>query len=133
MAHIYDTARQFLASGSINLATQTIGVTLVNTTLYTFNAGHDMLNDIPVAARIATSSLSNVAVSSGRLDADNLNIATVAVNSVINGVVLFVSTANSSTSPLLFIQSEGTGFPLTPDGGTVTITFPSSDPFILKV
>jgi len=27
----------------------------------------------------------------------------------------------------------GTGFPLTPDGGTVTITFPTTDPFILKV
>jgi hypothetical protein len=133
MAHVYDSARQYFASGSINLATATIGVTLVNTTLYTFNAAHDMLNDIPVAARIATSSLSNVAVSSGRLDADNLDIATVAVNSVINGVVLFISTADSSTSPLLFIQSEGVGFPATPDGGTVTVNFEATDPFIMKI
>ena len=133
MAHIYDTARQFFATGSINLATATIGVTLVNTTLYTFNAEHDNLNDIPVAARIASSSLSNVAVSSGRLDADNIDIPSVAVNSVINGVVLFVSTANSSTSTLLFIQSEGVGFPATPDGGTVTVNFEASDPFILKI
>tara|TARA_R100001086_G_scaffold155291_1_gene82932 strand:+ start:65 stop:466 length:402 start_codon:yes stop_codon:yes gene_type:complete len=133
MAHVYDNARQYFASGSINLNTAVIGVTLVNTTLYTFSAAHDFLNDIPVAARIATSSLTNVAVASGRLDADNLSIATVAVNSVVNGMVLFVSAADSSKAPLLFIQSEGTGFPLTPDGGTVTITFPSSDPFILKV
>ena len=133
MAHIYDNARQYFASGSINLATSTIGVTLVNTTLYTFSAAHDFLNDIPTAARIATSSLTNVAVASGRLDADNLKISAVAVNSVINGMVLFVSATDSSKAPLLFIQSEGTGFPLTPDGGTVTITFPSSDPFILKV
>ena len=133
MAHIYDNARQYFASGSINLATATIGVTLVNTTLYTFSAAHDFLNDIPTAAIIATSSLTNVAVASGRLDADNLNISAVAVNSVINGMVLFVSATDSSKAPLLFIQSEGTGFPLTPDGGTVTITFPSSDPFILKV
>ena len=104
MAHVYDSARQYFASGSINLATQTLGVTLVNTTLYTFNAGHDMLNDIPVASRIATSSLTNVAVSSGRLDADNLDIA-----------------------------SEGVGFPATPDGGTVTVNFQASDPFILKI
>ena len=133
MAHIYDNARQYFASGSINLATATIGVTLVNTTLYTFSAAHDFLNDIPTAGRIATSSLTNVAVASGRLDADNLNISAVAVNSVINGMVLFVSATDSSKAPLLFIQSEGTGFPLTPDGGTITITFPSSDPFILKV
>ena len=133
MAHIYDNARQYFASGSINLATATIGVTLVNTTLYTFSAAHDFLNDIPTAARIATSSLTNVAVASGRLDADNLNISAVAVNSVINGMVLFVSATDSSKAPLLFIQSEGTGFQLTPDGGTITITFPSSDPFILKV
>jgi len=133
MAHVYDTARQFFATGSINLATATIGVTLVNTTLYTFSAAHDNLNDIPVAARIASSSLSNVAVSSGRLDADNIDIPSVAVNSVINGVVLFISTANSSTSTLLFIQSEGVGFPATPDGGTVTVNFEASDPFILKI
>ena len=133
MAHVYDSARQYFASGSINLATQTVGVTLVNTTLYTFDAGHDMLNDIPVGARIATSSLTNVAVSSGRLDADNLDIASVAVNSVINAVVLFAATADSSTSPLIFTQSEGAGFPATPDGGTVTVNFQASDPFILKI
>ena len=133
MAHVYDNARQYFASGSINLNTAVIGVTLVNTTLYTFSAAHDFLNDIPVAARIATSSLTNVAVASGRLDADNLDIASVAVNSVINAVVLFISTANSSTSPLLFIQSEGVGFPATPDGGTVTVNFESSDPFIMKI
>ena len=74
-----------------------------------------------------------MAVSSGRLDADNLDIATVAVNSVINAVVLFISTANSSTSPLLFIQSDGVGFPATPDGGTVTVNFQATDPFILKI
>ena len=45
MAHVYDNARQYFASGSINLATATIGVTLVNTTLYTFNAGHDFLSN----------------------------------------------------------------------------------------
>tara|TARA_Y100001938_G_C8094922_1_gene437469 strand:+ start:3484 stop:3882 length:399 start_codon:yes stop_codon:yes gene_type:complete len=132
MAHIYDTFRQFLANGSVNLATQTIGITLVNTTLYTFNAAHDHLNDIPVAARIASTSLTNVQVSSGRLDADNITL-TVAANSSINGVVLFVSTANSSTSPLMFIQSEGATFPVNPDGGQINITFPSSDPFILKI
>lgn len=133
MAHVYDSARQYLAVGSVDLSSVTLGVTLVNTTLYTFDAGHSTLADIPVAAQIATSSLSNVAVASGRVAADNLDIESVAVNSVINGVVLFVSTADSSTSPLIFIQSEGVGFPATPDGGTVTVNFETSDPFILKV
>ena len=48
-------------------------------------------------------------------------------------IIFSLAGKHSSKAPLLFIQSEGTGFPLTPDGGTVTITFPSSDPFILKV
>ena len=47
--------------------------------------------------------------------------------------IFYVATANSSTSPLIFIQSEGTGFPLTPDGGTINVIWENSDPFILKV
>ena len=57
MAHVYDTARQFLANGSVDLATQTIGVTLVNTTLYTFSAAHEFLSDIPTAAQVSLKSL----------------------------------------------------------------------------
>ena len=91
-----------------------------------------MLSDIPAVAMQGTNqTLANVAVSSGRVDADNISI-TLAGNPV-NAVVLYVASANSSTSPLLFIQSEGSGFPTTPDGGTFTVTFASSDPFIMKV
>jgi len=138
MAQIYDSGRQYLAVGSVDLSSVTLKISLVNTTAdansgYTFSAGHTMLSDIPEVAMQGTNqTLSNVAVSSGRVDADNLSIPTLSGNPV-NAIVLYVSTADSSTSPLLFIQSEGTGFPTTPDGGTFTVTFASSDPFIMKV
>ena len=137
MAHIYDSGRQYIAVGSVNLASATLKIALVNTTSkansgYTFSAAHTMLSDIPAVAMQGTNqTLANVAVSSGRVDADNISI-TLAGNPV-NAVVLYVASANSSTSPLLFIQSEGSGFPTTPDGGTFTVTFASSDPFIMKV
>jgi len=137
MAHIYDSGRNYIAVGSANLATATLKVALVNTTAdansgYTFSAAHTMLSDIPVVAMQGTNqTLANVAVSSGRVDADNLSFSL--AGNPVNAVVLYVSTADSSTSPLIFIQSEGSGFPTTPDGGTFTVTFASSYPFIMKV
>ena len=91
-----------------------------------------MLSDVPAVAIQATGTLANVAVSSGRVNADDLAIGSVTGGNI-NAVILYVATANSSTSPLIFIQSEGTGFPLTPDGGTINVIWENSDPFILKV
>tara|TARA_R100000808_G_C2093127_1_gene112795 strand:+ start:95 stop:508 length:414 start_codon:yes stop_codon:yes gene_type:complete len=137
MAHIYDSGRQYIAVGSADLSSATLKIALVNTTAdansgYIFSAAHTMLSDIPEVAMQGTNqTLANVAVSSGRVDADNLSFAL--SGNPVNAVVLYVASANSSTSPLLFIQSEGSGFPTTPDGGTFTVTFASSDPFIMKV
>ena len=137
MAHIYDSGRNYIAVGSADLSSATLKVALVNTTAdansgYTFSAAHTMLSDIPAVAMQGTNqTLANVAVSSGRVDADNLSFSL--AGNPVNAVVLYVSTADSSTSPLIFIQSEGSGFPTTPDGGTFTVTFASSDPFIMKV
>lgn len=137
MAHVYDSFRQYLSVGSVNLSSVTLKATCVNTTAnansgYIFSAAHTTLADIPAVAQIATATLAGVAVSSGRLDADDVSIASVTGGNI-NAVVLYVSTANSSTSPLIFIQSDGTGFPVTPDGGTINVIWANSDPFILKV
>lgn len=137
MAHIYDSFRNYLAVGSANLASVKIGVLLVNTTAnvasgYVFSAAHTTRANVPAVAQVAVYSLSNVAVSSGRVNADDLAVPSVS-GAPINAVIYFVATTNSSTSPLIAIQSSGSGFPLSPDGGTVSVSFPSSDPFVLKV
>ena len=137
MGHIYDSFRNYLAVGSANLASVTIGALLVNTTNdansgYVFSAAHTTRANVPAVAQVAVYSLSNVAVSSGRVNADDLAIPTV-TGAPVNAVIYFVATANSSTSPLIAIQSSGSGFPLSPDGGTINVTFPNADPFILKV
>lgn len=137
MGHIYDSFRNYVAVGSANLASVTIGALLVNTTAnvasgYVFSAAHTTRANVPAVAQVAVHSLSNVAVSSGRVNADDLAIPSV-TGAPINAVIYFVATANSSTSPLIAIQSSGSGFPLSPDGGTINVTFPNADPFILKV
>ena len=137
MAHVYDSIRQYIAVGSVNLSSATLKASLVNTLAnaaygYFFSAEHTMLSDVPAVAIQATGTLANVAVSSGRVNADDLAIGSVTGGNI-NAVILYVATANSSTSPLIFIQSEGTGFPLTPDGGTINVIWENSDPFILKV
>ena len=137
MAHVYDSIRQYISVGSVNLSSVTLKAAMVNTLSnassgYVFSAAHTLLRDIPAVAIQATGTLANVVVASGRVNADDLAIASVTGGNI-NGVVVYVATANSSTSPLVFIQSEGTGFPLTPDGGTINVIWANSDPFILKV
>ena len=137
MGHIYDSFRNYVAVGSANLASVTIGALLVNTTAnvasgYVFSAAHTTRANVPAVAQVAVYSLSNVAVSTGRVNADDLAIPSVS-GAPINAGIYFVATANSSTSPLIAIQSSGSGFPLSPDGGTINVTFPNADPFILKV
>lgn len=137
MAHIYDSFRNYLAVGSANLSSVTIKAALVNTLAnvasgYVFSAAHTTLANVPAVAIQATGTLANVVVSSGRVNADDLAIESV-TGGDINAVILYVSTANSSTSPLIFIQSDGEGFPVEPDGGTINVIWQNSDPFILKV
>ena len=137
MAHVYDSFRNYLAVGSVNLSSVTLKAALVNTLAnvasgYVFSAAHTTLANVPAVAIQATGTLANVAVSSGRVNADDIAIADVEGGDI-NAIIVYVSTANSSTSPLAFIQSDGTGFPTTPDGGTINVIWANSDPFILKV
>ena len=47
MAHIYDSGRQYIAVGSVDLSSATLKISLVNTTAdansgYTFSAAHKL-------------------------------------------------------------------------------------------
>ena len=86
MAHIYDSFRNYLAVGSANLASVKIGVLLVNTTNnvnsgYVFSAAHTTKANVLPVGVVAVYSLSNVAVSSGRVNADDLAVPSVSSNS----------------------------------------------------
>lgn len=120
---IYPLAKEKFLSGDIDLTTANIKVVLVDTADYTYSATHDFLDDVPSAARVATSgNLASKTVTNGVFDAADISIASVTGDTV-EAMILYVDTGSAATSALLAYIDTGSGLPYTPNGATVDITW----------
>lgn len=108
----YSKYFDLVQQGSINLLTDTIKATLIDTTVYTVNlATHDYFNDIPGSARIATTTLSlGKGLSGGAFDADDISFPGV-TGPAAGAFVLWKDTGTESTSPLISYTDTATGLP----------------------
>lgn len=100
-----------------------VRVVLVDTALYTYNAAHDALADIPAGARVAVSpALSGKAASTaGVFDANDVTLPAV-TGPTVEALALYYHTGTESTSLLIAYLDTGiTGLPATPDGSDVVI------------
>lgn len=97
------TQRMFL-NGQISWLTKNYKVYLL-TSGYTFNFGHRHLDDVPVAARIASSAaLSGRSVNNvGQCFADDFQVGSVPEGKTITQYALYEDTGDPATSPLLRI------------------------------
>ena len=119
---LYSKGKQGLIDGSIDMDTDTIKWVLIDTADYTVDlATHDNLDDVPAAARVATSAaLAGKSVTDGVFDATDPTLAAVAGDSV-EALVLYKDTGTESTSRLIGYVDTGGGLPFTPNGSDVTI------------
>lgn len=121
---VYGKGRNAFATAGINWTSDTIKAMLVNTTSYTVSINVDQFfTDVPGGAIIAA----GVALTSASATLGTLNAATVTFSSVsgsqIGAIVLYKDTGTPSTSALIAYIDTATGLPLTPNGGTVTLTW----------
>lgn len=95
-------------------------------------AALDNLNDITAAAIPAaggtSANLASKTVTLGVLDAADVTLTAVTAPSggaTCDGIIFYKDTGTSTTSTLLFLldQNGGTGLPVTPNGGDITIAF----------
>jgi hypothetical protein len=132
---LYDLARAAFAGGAINWAGATpVKAVLVDGGVYGVDlVNHDMLDDVPVGARIATATVGGRVIDgAGVCDADD--VAFVAVTGAqVNAVVLYVDTGVPSTSRLIAYIDNFTGFPFTPSGGDVTLRWSDGANRIFKL
>lgn len=131
---LYDKGRQGFLEGAIDWDTNDIRAILVDTADYTVDiANHDNLDDIPAGARVAVSAaLSGKAVLNGVADADDVTFSTVSGDTV-EALVIYQHTGTESTSRLIAYLDSGTGLPLTPNGGNITIQWDSGVNKIFKL
>ena len=113
------------------LALGTLKATIVDLADYTYDAGHDFINDVPAPARVATATLASITTTGGVLDAAD-TVFTAPTGDISEGLVLWVDTGNEATSPYLTFWDSGvTGFPLTPAGLNVTAQWNASGIFAI--
>lgn len=131
---LYDKGRQGFLDGSIDWDTDDIRVILVDTADYTVDtANHDNLDDVASAGRVAVSSaLTGKTATNGVADADDVTFTSVTGDSV-EAIVIYKHTGTESTSRLIAYLDSGTGLPVTPNGGNITVQWDNGANKIFKL
>lgn len=120
---VYPSAKDGFLTGDISWTTNTIKAVLVDTGQYTYSDSHANLSDIPSGARVATSSaLTGKTVVSNVADAADVTLAAVS-GPTVEAVVVYKDTGTASTSRLIAFLDAGTGLPVTPNGGDITVAW----------
>lgn len=132
---LFDSGRNAFATKLIDWVNDDIRAILIDTADYTVNLStHDMLDDIPVAARVAVSSasLAGKSASAGVCDANDLTFSAV-TGDVSEAIVLYLHTGVESTSRLIAYIDSATGLPVTPNGGNITVAWDNGANKIFKL
>lgn len=131
---LYDKGRQGFLEGAIDWDTDDIRVILIDAADYTVDAAnHDNLDDVAGAARVAVSgALTGKTVTNGVADADDVTFTSVSGDPV-EAIVIYKHTGTESTSRLIAYLDSGTGLPVTPNGGNITIQWDNGANKIFKL
>jgi SAM-dependent methyltransferase len=107
---------------------------LVDTDDYTLDAGADQhLDDIPVAARVATSGVFvGKSVTAGVADADNITFSSVSGDQS-ETIVVYQDTGTEATSRLIGYIDTATGLPITPTGSDIDVQWDDGANRIFKL
>lgn len=124
---LYPIGKKAILDAGINLDTDTIKAVLVDTGTYTYSAAHDFLNDLSGTVGTAQT-IANTTTTSGTFDGDNVTYTAVS-GATVEAIVLYKDTGNSATSNLIAYIDSGTGLPVTPNGGDITVSWNASGIF----
>jgi hypothetical protein len=129
---IYDkfTEAQLTGAANIDLENEDVRLILVDAADYTFSQTHDMLDDVPGAARVAVSgALTGKTVTDGVFNADDVTFTAV-TGDVSEALILYRHTGVESTSRLIaYLDTGFTGLPVTPSGTNITVAWNASGIF----
>jgi hypothetical protein len=118
---LYPYFKQGLLGGSVNMIAGTVKAALVDTGTYTYSASHDYYNDVSgvVGTPVA---LASKTFDNGVFDAADTTFTSVTGASV-EAVVIYLEYGTTATSPLIAYIDTGTGLPVTPNGGNITVAW----------
>ncbi len=136
----YTSFKNGVMLAQFNLTTATIKVAVVRG--YTFSASHVFLSEVTGAGgtiHATTAALTNPTVTGGVFDADDITVTTTA-NATNHVLIVYQASAvtggadvASSAQRLMFYFDTGTGLPVQPAAGSLTITWPAGSSKIYQI
>lgn len=131
---LYDKGRQAFLQADVDWLVDDIRVILVDGADYTPNlATHDFLDDVPGAARVATSgALTGKTATDGVADANDVTFTSVS-GDPFEYVLIYKHTGVESTSQLIALFDTATGLPTTPNGNDILLAFDNGANKIFKL
>ena len=120
-----------LTSGS-DFNSGNVKAVLVDGADYTYSSAHDFLDDVAAGARVATSgNLASKTIANGTADCADFSFTAV-TGDPSEILIIYIDSGSAATSPLVAYYDTGvTGFPVTPNGGDITVTVNASGLFAL--
>lgn len=112
-------------SPSVDYDTDTIKLALVKITgtgAVSYNAAHDMWDDVSSGVVGTPQTLANKTTTGGKASSDAVTFEEVTSAGNTLGMVLFKDTGTESTSPLIAWYDTGSNVPATPNGGDITVS-----------
>ncbi len=131
---LYDAGRQGFLAGDIDWDAHNIKVTLIDAADYAANlATDDFYNDVTAGGRVATSgNLASKTTTAGVADAADITYSAV-TGDPSEALVVWRDTTVESTSQLIAYIDTGTGLPVTPNGGDITVSWDNGANRIFKL
>lgn len=130
---LYDAGREAFLDGNISWSSDTIKVVLIDTGEYTVDLEiHDNLDDVAGAARIATATLASKTVADGIADAADVTFSSVS-GAQSEALIIYKDSGVEGTSTLIAYLDTGTGLPVTPNGGDISVLWDNGGNKIFKL
>ena len=131
---LFDKGRSKFLDGLIGWSSADIKVTLVDNATYTASQSADeFYDDIPGGELVAVSSnLGSKTSTAGVADAADVVLSSV-TGDICEYIIGWKDTTDPATSPLIFKIDDYAGLPVTPNGGNITIAWPSDSNKIFKL
>lgn len=109
-------------SPSTDLDTDTIKVALIDTGTTAYSSAHNFFDDVSGASIGTPQTLGSKTVTGGVFDAADSTFTAV-TGATVEALIIYKDTGSAATSPLIAFIDTGTGFPVTPNGGNIVVTW----------
>jgi hypothetical protein len=122
---VYNNARSLFATGALNWPACAAHAVLV-TSAYTPLVTDQYFSAVPSSAVIEDVAMTGLGQSKGYCYGAIPQFNALISSSIVVGLLIYVSTGNPATSPLVYYSSDGVGFPFQPQGFNYAVGYDSS-------